>query len=190
MKKIISVIFLCILAFCSVSCSAKNEVNVREIAKPLIVDSIKLNEIIYGKGLSLSDTVEGKYTKVEHEGYKSVSDIKDALHAVFTAEYSELIEKTILSGTSDVHGTLYARYIDINGVLYSHNEAKVYFQFHRKFDFDSIKVKDVTDKRIIFTIDTYSSDIEGNYSDKAERLEIKLIYDEGYEGWRLDTPTY
>ena len=39
-------------------------------------------------------------------------------------------------------------------------------------------------------VDTYTADTDGNYSDKAETIELKFIYDDALEKWLLDTPTY
>ncbi len=163
---------------------------VRAIAQPLITASLEMDEILYGKGLAAEGKAEGNYTEVTDTRFTSVSAMKRHLEDIYTAEYCEIIENSMLSGSTDEYGVSYARYIDIDGVMYVHNNAKVYLTSMRRYDFDSIKVKSSSEKRIIFTIDTYTADEAGNYSDTASKIEIKLLYDTAYEGWRLDTPTY
>ena len=164
---------------------------VRVIAEPLMVASQEMDIILYGPGLEVGDKTKGKYSNVVSDKYSSVIGIKNDLKKIYTVEYCEIIEETVLSGSTGEHGVNYARYVTIDGVFYMYDdESKVYFTHPRKYDYDSIKVKNSTDKRIIFTIDSYSADDEGNYSDEAMEIEIKLLYDEAIEAWRLDSPTY
>ena len=109
---------------------------------------------------------------------------------IYTPELCQIIINSTLKGSSSEHGTTYARYIDLSGVMYMHEQTKVYFTHPRKYDFDSLKVIDMTDIRLIVAIDSYSADDDGNYSDTAEKVELKFLYDEGLSKWLLDTPTY
>ena len=172
------------------SCAKPDSERARTLAEPLIEASQKLDVILYGEGLSVSDVKEGKYSQVSDEVYKSIEDIKAALDAVYTPELSEIIRNSTLKSSTTEHGTSYARYINIDGVLYQYDGAKVYFAHPRRYDTATIKATNMTDRRIIFTVDTYTADAEGNYSDKAQRIELKLIYDDALSKWLLDTPTY
>lgn len=173
------------------SCKSLDHDRAREIAVPLIEQSQKLDVILYGEGLAVSEEKkEGKYSLVVSEEYKTLDDIKAALDCVYTPELSEITRNAILKGSTSEHGTTYARYIGIDGALYQYDDAKVYVKHERRYDFDSICATDMTDRRIMITVDTYTADDEGNYSDKAEKIELKFIYDDALEKWLLDTPTY
>ena len=191
MKKLLAGIFCILIILTAAGCGELDHERAREIAAPLIAESQKLDVILYGTGLEIiPDVKEGKYSKVSSDSYKTLEDLKTALDAVYTPELSEITRNAILKGNSTEHGTSYARYINVDGQLYSYDGAKVYFEHARRYDLDSIRAKNITDIRIIFTVDTYTADAEGNYSDVAENIELKLIYDEGLEKWLLDTPTY
>ena len=105
-------------------------------------------------------------------------------------EQAQIMTNIALKGSSSDHGTIYARYIDIDGALYMHTETNVSVPHPRKYEYSSIVTKSSSDIRIVFTIDSYSADADGNYSTTPENLELKLIFDEVYMEWRLDTPTY
>ena len=190
-KKLLAGIFCILIIMMAAGCGELDHERAREIAAPLIAESQKLDLVLYGKGLSVSeDKKEGKYSLVVSEEYKTLEDLKAALDAVYTPELSEITRNAILKGQSTEHGTSCARYINVDGQLYSYDGARVYFEHARRYDIDSIRAKNMTDIRIIFTVDTYTADAEGNYSDKAENIELKLIYDEALGKWLLDTPTY
>ena len=186
MKRILLLI-LCIITALSCVCCAKPDVGAaREIAQPLIEASQVFDAILYGEGLERSETEKtGKYARVISDKYTSIEVIKDEMAKVYTPELCEIVINSTLKGTSTELGTNYARYIDISGVMYMHESAKVYFTHPRKYDFDSLKVKDMTDIRLIVEIDTYSSDEDGNYSESAEKVELKFLYDEGLSVWLL-----
>lgn len=191
MKKLLIFTLSVIMLMGLCSCRELDHARAREIAVPLIEESQKLDIILYGEGLSVSEEKkEGKYSLVASEEYKSLDDIKAALDRVYTPELSEITRNAILKGSSTEHGTNYARYISIDGALYQYDEAKVYVKYARKYDTDSIRATDMTDRRIMIKVDTYTADTDGNYSDKAETIELKFIYDDAYGDWRLDTPTY
>lgn len=173
------------------SCTKLDHTKAREIAAPLIEASQELDVVLWGEGLEKDTGMkEGKYSKVTSDTYKTLEDIKNAISDVYTPELSEIVRNSTLKGQSTEHGTSYARYINVDGVLYSYDEAKVYFTYPRRYDIDSIRATNMTDIRIIFTVDTYTADEQGNYSDTAETIELKLLYDEATMRWLLDTPTY
>ena len=174
-----------------VSCSSQNDADTKSIAQPLIERSLELDVILYGKGLCVSEEEKnGKYSKVTDAELTSIDKIRDACAEVSTGELCEIIENSVLRGKTGDEGISYAKFIELSGVLYQYDEAKVYITYPRKYDFDSIKTRNATDKRIIFSIDTYPANEDGSYSEKAERLELKLLWDDAQEGWRLDTPTF
>ncbi len=191
MKKQLSLILSLLAVLLCTSCGVElDHARARELAVPLIEASQKLDEVLVGEGLALGEEKNGKYTKVASEEYKSVSDIKAAMAQVYTPELDEILRNNSLKGSTTEHGTIYSRYIDIDGALYEYDGAKVYVAFPRKYDFDSIHAVNMTDIRIIFTVDTYSADENGNYSSTPENIELKLLYDEAQGKWLLDTPTY
>lgn len=191
MKKTLFLILTLVVSVCFCSCSSKmSHDEVMNIAKPLIEESLELEAVLYGTGLEVGEEKYGKYSKVSSEQYLCTQDIKDALADVYTAELCDIIKNSALKGSTSEYGNTYARYLDVDGVLYMYDEAKVYFVYPRRYDFASIETQSSTDKRIIFTVDTYTAGEDGAYSETPENIEIKLIYDEAYAGWRLDSPTY
>ena len=190
MKKIMSLILSLIVLVSVTSCGQLDSQKAHDIAVPLIEASQKLDAVLYGTGLPVSEEKNGKYTKVDSAEYTCLDDIKAQMNKIYTPELCEIIRNSALKGSTSEHGTTYARYIDIDGALYSYDEAKVYVPHARRYDLDSIKATNMTDRRIIFKVDTYEADENGNYSDVPENIELKLIYDDAYECWLLDTPTY
>ena len=182
---------VCMIGAYLCACSRSDNTETREIAEPLISMSLVMDKILYGEGLEVTEEdKEGKYSKVASDEYSSVQDIRDKCADVYTAELCAIIENSVLRGSTTEYGSTYAKYVDLGGVLYKYDEAKVYIEYTRAFDFDSIKTKSATDKRIIFTIDTYAADEEGNFSTEPENIEMKMLYDDSLEAWRLDTPTF
>ncbi len=191
MRKLLIFVLTAMTVLCAVSCSAPDSGAAREIAIPLIEASQVLDEVLYGEGLDTTEEKkEGKYSLVVSEEYKCLGDIKEKMSQIYTPELAEIISNSTLRGTSTEHGTNYAHYIDVDGELYRYDEAKVYVKHPRKYDFDSIKATNMTDIRIIFEVDTYTADEQGNYSRSPERIELKLIWDDAFGKWLLDTPTY
>ena len=191
MKKLLSLILALLAALSVASCGAElDHARARELAAPLIEASRALDLILVGDGLPLTEEKNGKYTKVASEQYRSVAEIKAAMAEVYTPELYEILVGNSLKGSSNEHGTIYSRYIDMDGALYSYDKAKIYVPYPRKYDLDSIRAINMTDIRIIFTVDTYSADESGNYSTTPENIELKLLYDEATGKWLLDTPTY
>ena len=191
MKRILLLILCVIMAASSVSCKKPDSSAAREIAQPLIEASQVLDALLYGEGLERSeDEKTGKYARVISDKYTSIQVIKDEMALIYTPELCEIVINSTLKGSTNEHGTNYARYIDLDGVMYMYENAKVYVPHPRKYDFDSLVAKDMTDLRLIVEINTYSADADGNYSDTPEKVELKFLYDEGLSKWLLDTPTY
>lgn len=191
MKKLLSIILALLAVLACTSCGAElDHARARELAVPLIEASQQLDIILVGTGLPVTEEKNGKYTKVASDEYKSVSEIKAAMAEVYTPELCEILKGNSLKGSTTEHGTIYSRYIDIDGSIYSYDGARVYVPHPRRYDFDTVRAINMTDIRIIFTVDTYSADESGNYSDTPENIELKLLYDEALGKWLLDTPTY
>ena len=191
MKKLLSLILTLLTVMSLASCGAElDHARARELAEPLITASQELDVILVGEGLPATEEKNGKYTKVASEKYTSVSEIKAAMMEIYTPELYEILAGNSLKGSSNEHGTIYSRYIDMDGALYSYDGAKVNVPYPRRYDFDTIHAINMTDIRIIFTVDTYSADENGNYSTTPENIELKLIYDDATGKWLLDTPTY
>ena len=191
MKKLLSLILTLLTLTSLLSCGGElDHAKARELAVPLIEASQELDIILVGAGLPLTEEKNGKYTKVAEGEYKSVDEIKAAMSEIYTPELYEILVGNSLKGSSNEHGTIYSRYIDMDGALYSYDKAKIYVPYPRRYDLDSIRATDMTDIRIIFTVDTYAADEHGTYSATPENIELKLLYDEPTEKWLLDTPTY
>ena len=101
MKRILSVILMLAALLCTVSCSRMESSAVREIAQPLIEESVKLDVILVGSGLPVSATEKnGKYVKVESDEYKCVEDIKQKLNTVYTMEQAVSVLKQLKGGAN------------------------------------------------------------------------------------------
>ncbi len=172
------------------SCGQLDSQKAHDIAVPLIEASQRLDTVLYGAGLPVTEQKNGKYTKTASDEYTCLDDIKADMNEIYTPELAEIVRNSTLKGSTSEHGTTYARYIDIDGALYSYDGAKIYVPHARRYDFDSIRATNMTDRRIIFEVDTYTADEDGNYRDTPDRIELKLIYDDALEKWLLDTPTY
>ncbi len=168
------------------ACTKADDTKTREIAEPLIEASLVLDRVLYGDGLATTEEGrDGKYAKVTDEKFKCVEDIRVACAEIYTAGMCQMAENFALSGKGTELGNIYARYIDRDGVLYKYDGFEPRENLAEKYDYSSIKTKDATAKRIIFTIDRYTAE-----SDSPMEVEITLLWSVANEKWQLDSPTY
>ncbi len=169
-----------------VGCSKPDDSKTREIAEPLIQASLELDRVLYGEGLETTEEGrDGKYAKVVDERYKTLEDIRVACAEIYTSGLCQVVENSVLSGKGTEVGNIYARYIDRKGELYKYDGYEPKSSLAERYDYDSIKTTDATNKRIIFTIDRYTAD-----SDTPMQVEFTLLWSVSYEKWQLDSPTY
>ena len=181
-----AIMLLSMLLFTTTACSAPDNQRTREIAEPLIEESLKLDKILYGEGLSTTEEGrDGKYVKVTDERFKTVEDIRVACGKIYTTGLCQVVENSVLTGKGTEHGNIYARYIDRKGELYMYEGYEANTALADRYDYSSINTKDATDRRIIFTIDRYTKD-----SDTPMQIEITLLWSASGQCWQLDSPTY
>ncbi len=184
--KFAAIMLLSTLLFTGTACSTPDNSRTREIAEPLIEESLKLDKILYGEGLSSTEEGrDGKYVKVTDERFKSVEDIRVACGRIYTAGLCQVVENSVLTGKGTEYGNIYARYIDREGELYMYEGYEINTALADRYDYSSIKTKDATDRRIIFTIDRYTKD-----SETPMQIEITLLWSASGQCWQLDSPTY
>ena len=121
MKKIISLIILCVMVCTSlISCDNDrdyDEATVLASAYSLIEKSHKLNELLYGEGLEFTDEGVGKYKLATEEslkkyGISTVDDIKAMVKEIFSESYSKIIFESDVFSSVKVDDVIksYARY--------------------------------------------------------------------------------
>ncbi len=186
LHKFAAIVIMSMLIFPCSSCTAPDDTETRAIAEPLIEASLELDKILYGEGLNTTDEgKDGKYSRVVDEKFKCVEDIRVACGEIYSAGLCQVVENSVLTGKGTDVGNIYARYIDRGGVLYKYDDYKVNEGLASHYDYSSIKTTDRTSKRIIFTVDRYTSaDGEGM------EVEITLLWSASLECWQLDSPTY
>ena len=117
MKKILSFVCVAALLLSLISCNQVknreyNEEEVLAAAKPLIKESIALNEIFWGKGIGYIEDkntsdgyyFEANYVDLKEIGISTLAELKEMTKKVFSEEYSNIIFSTTLSSVSDSSG--------------------------------------------------------------------------------------
>ena len=200
-------ILLCLcLALCGLcSCEKDREYDDGEViaaAKSLLSESIKLNTVYYGHGISyLSDRIgEGTYCEADPIhlsalGFDTIAELKEKTLTVFTDSYSEQIFKTKLEPIT-VDGQIielsryYQSYKDLEGTepdcIMVNKNMKVIFDDRMTFDYGSIRVLGSEGEFVKLEVDVTVKNEDGD--SKTLTLSVTLL--EESDGWRIDNPVF
>lgn len=200
-RKIIATLLIAFSIFSLFSCERDRDYDESEVlsaASELIDKSYKLNELLWGKGLSFSDEGIGIYKLATEEslaeyGISTLEDMKNMVRDIFSSTYSGVIFNSDVFTSVKIDDVIksYARYYQ----KYDENDKPTGIMIRSDYEYelkgsyvysDSLKVIDV-EGEIIVVRALVSATSE---SDKTKNFEvdIRLIEEEG--GWRLIAPTY
>ena len=178
-KSLISIILISVMSLSLVSCEKKVEENEAiELVKNLVSESYDLNEILYGKGLSYTDTnTEDKYAPVNlDEKYLTLFSLKEKMRQVYSSSYATSLIDYLFTYHPGVYGEgIFPRYDERGGyivVLKDYEADDI-----TEYNYDTIEIKKIKRKEIRATV----------MSTDNESVEIVLVKE--LDGWRLDTAT-
>ena len=209
MKKWVKLLSL-LLAFSSlcislISCERNrtyDEAEVKAAAEELILLSVDLNEIYYGKGIDYSSDVstssgnyyEASYSSLKKYGIQTIEDLVKKTTRVYTSDYSNEIFETKIGGVYSGEGSFeLSRYYQKTDVLTGENicimvysQAKVYLTDTVEYDFENMTVLRSKGERVYVSVPVAVTNEEG----KSQNVDIEIALIEEENGWRLDSPTY
>ena len=217
MKKV-ALGIVCLLMLFSMMISCKEELTEPEIpdreyvesevigaAEELLLDSNKINSILWGVGLPTSQSEDaiknGSYTQIDEEAANAllifcVEDIRALCRSVYTKDICQMAERTVFSPVKDSENNIISlvRYYDYTpkdeqtqeSVLMINNKSTVYFKRDVTYHTETIKVVDVEGEIIHLCVEVTVY----NEEDQSQKrtLSFSLIEEEGL--WRLASPTY
>ena len=179
-----------------------DEEEVKAAAEELVLLSVPLNEIYYGKGieyksdLSTSDGnyFEASYTSLKKFGIETIDDLVNMTTRVYTSDYSNDIFETKIGGVYSGEGSFeLSRYYQKKDPLTGENIcimvyslAKVYLEDEVDYDFSAMTVLGSKGERVFVEIPYTVKTKDG----KTQKNSIKIGLIEEECGWRLDSPTY
>ena len=135
-------------------------------------------EVIYGDALPHGEAGSDGYCEVSADApYRSISELKLAMTEVFTEEYIRLLSNTAFSGISVDEGSIGAKFVEREGVLYVNPSVTEGFAKPRSFDFS---------KASVLKANRYMARISLAHDDGSIEVTIRLI-----DGrWLLDSPMF
>lgn len=209
MNKQISAILLTLVVLINVflmaGCADKNreydENEVYEAAKKLIPESVILNEIYYGYGISadLSSTkFSGIYYEADVASMKkydiySTEQMKERTRKCFSSEYSNIIINTKLSSVFDEDDdapiSLVRYYQDTvdTEIMMVNKDAVVILKDKLEYEYETLKVLYSKGEEVYVSLFVTVTDDE---TEKSQRKEIEVALIEENGEWRINSPTY
>ncbi|MBQ8163790.1 MAG: hypothetical protein IJZ93_05455 [Clostridia bacterium] len=166
-----------------------------DIVNDIVKDSLELNEIYFGIGLSFNDNgIESDdFSPVSAESpYQSRDDLEKKTYEIFSKEYAESIIDMAFMPQSSYGVSNFTRYTarggstDGNGYLYVYEKIEPTIEEFGEYDFSTTKIIKNSRSFIVAEITTkdgYTNRITLVYEGKENGESL-------YGGWRLDTSTY
>lgn len=181
---------------------------IRAALETLIPASAELNEIYFGLGLPTAADEEGYanpddglvYEQLIYEQvlpsckYQTEAELREATLSVFTESYANALFERGFSGLSvkyddnglsgsELTSTLYAMYIETDGVLTKRTNVKEEaLRLGREYLIDKMTVVRQKNDYVVVDIPTMMD------GEESVTVTLKLVITEN--GWRLDSPTY
>ncbi len=207
MKKYLRIIALILilltLSITLLSCDRSyDEEEVKAAAEELVLLSVPLNEIYYGKGIEHKSDVstsdgnyfEASYSSLQHFGIETIDDLVNMTTRVYTTDYSNDIFETKIAGVYSGEGSFelsryYQKKDPITGenvCIMVYSGAKVYLEDEVVYDFSGMTVLGSKGERVFVEIPYTVKTKDG----KTQQSKIKVGLIEEENGWRLDSPTY
>lgn len=176
---------------------------IRAALETLIPASAELNEIYFGLGLPTAADEEGYANPDEGLVYEQVlpsckyqteAELREATLSVFTESYANALFERGFSGLSvkyddngllgsELPSTLYAMYIETDGVLTKRTNVKdEALRLGREYQIDKMTVVRQKNDYVVVDIPTMMD------GEESVTVTLKLVITEN--GWRIDSPTY
>lgn len=176
---------------------------IRAALETLIPASAELNEIYFGLGLPTAADEEGYANPDDGLVYEQVlpsckyqteAELREATLSVFTESYANVLFERGFSGLSvkyddnglsgsELTSTLYAMYIETDGVLTKRTNVKdEALRLGREYRIDKMTVVRQKNDYVVVDIPTMMD------GEESVTVTLKLVITEN--GWRLDSPTY
>ena len=205
MKKLIIPIVLAMAMLLS-SCGVAIEDEAAFLAEVsgLITASDEVNRIFFGEGLPFTDPdgltadeivarsddvlgVKVIYRPVAEDApYKSKDDVMTLCRSVYSADYSDYLQKLGFDGVTDDNDSViqYARYIEDYeaGLTVNVKAVTDAIPLVRTYDLATLAIGRTGRNYVVVSVDAYD---DGKF---AEKKELKVVREP--DGWRLDWPTY
>ena len=200
-KRIIATLLIALSLFSLFSCERDREYDEEQVlsaTRELIDKSYKLNELLWGKGLSFSDEGIGIYKLATEEslseyGISTLEDIKNMAREVFSTMYSGIVFNSDVFTSVKIDDVIksYARYYQ----KYDENDEPAGIMVRSDYEYelkgsyeyaDALSVIDVEGEIIV--VRALATATSENDKTKTFEVDLRLIEEEG--GWRLISPTY
>ncbi len=165
----------------------------------LLESAYEINNAVFGEGLPVhaigseyaeqyglyKDTDYANYQYVRDDApYRTVSEIRDALLAVYSTDYVDSLSGVLFDGFVMGSRVEVAQLYEQNGYLMQRTDYEPLFTGRRVYDYSSMRiVKPSTATRLTVEIDSRA---EGE--DTLSKDKITLVLEDGV--WRLDAPTF
>lgn len=205
MKRTLTCLFLSLallilpLASCSRQAPPPPLEEVYDDIVALLESAYEINNAVFGEGLPVhaigseyaeqyglyKDTDYANYQYVRDDApYRTVSEIRDALLAVYSTDYVDSLSGVLFDGFVMGSRVEVAQLYEQNGYLMQRTDYEPLFQGRRVYDYSSMRiVKPSTATRLTVEIDSRA---EGE--DTLSKDKITLVLEDGV--WRLDAPTF
>lgn len=176
-----------------------DEAEVISATRELLLASVPINEIYYGKGLDYkadgesgiykAATVEG----LEKYGVSTVEDIKTKTLEVFSDSIAETMFSSVFSSISDdgvivYYSRYYQAYDEKNNPteIMVNSKHEYFLTGSISYDLESVTVLDVEGEVIKLGV---SADVSSK-SGKVKTMSLTVRIIEEADGWRLKSPSY
>ena len=200
-KRIIATLLIALSLFSLFSCERDREYDEEQVlsaTRELIDKSYKLNELLWGKGLSFSDEGIGIYKLATEEslseyGISTLEDIKNMAREVFSSMYLGIVFNSDVFTSVKIDDVIksYARYYQ----KYDEDDEPAGIMVRSDYEYelkgsyeyaDALSVIDVEGEIIV--VRALATATSENDKTKTFEVDLRLIEEEG--GWRLISPTY
>ena len=210
MKRIISLLLAILtlggVAVCLPSCASKGEPPALEEVYDRLVEVIEasheVNVLLFGAGLPVyprgdaEDELLKRYYGVTDDGrqfvtaysrYRTVSEMKTAIAAVYSVEYRNSMYETLFTGFADssVAATMPARFMEDEHALYQSEYVTPLVEGVRVYDYASMEIDEKSSHatRIRISISSYSE----SHPDTKATVYLSFVLENG--DWYLDSPS-
>ncbi len=200
MKRLVVIFLVIFTVFALSACEKKpTDEELLAAARPLVEQSVLVNDIFYGKGIpyitenvGITAQAMGNYSPADKEflsanGIENTDDLRKLVSKVYSSGVCNVIFTTKLSSVSD--GTVYAgyaEYIDLTSGLCVYTKRENYINAEVEYDFDSMEVIEKTSDKARVKIEVKLSQTKGY---QIREKEFDMIKTEDGE-WLLDSMTY
>ena len=165
----------------------------------LIEASHAVNDAVFGRGLPVyeigsdyavqnglyQDTDYASYQYVSAASpYRSISELTDALLAVYSEEYVESLRTVLFDGLVVGSKVVRAQLSESSGELMQSTDYEPLYTHHHIYDYSTMRMVKPSNASYI----TVELESRLEHEEQTMTVQLGLALDEN--GWRLDTPTF